>query len=76
MQKEEIIKIIDNLKGKRKYEERKATKLGYDSLYEYLENKIFQQKQEIENKEREIELIKTKKKLSKINNKKKTCGCC
>ena len=76
MQKEEIIKIIDNLKGKRKYEERKATKLGYDSLYEYLENKIFQQKQEIENKEREIELFKTKKKLSKINNKKKTCGCC
>ena len=76
MQKEEIIKIIDNLKGKRKYEERKATKLGYDSLYEYLENKIFQQKQEIENKERKIELIKTKKKLSQINNNKKTCGCC
>ena len=44
MQDKEIIDIIDNLKGRRKYEEKKATKLGFNSLYEYFVDKIFQQK--------------------------------
>ena len=44
MQNEEIIKIIDNLKGKRKYEEKKSKKLGYNSLYDYFEDKILQKK--------------------------------
>tara|TARA_B100000029_G_C17498451_1_gene931793 strand:- start:1151 stop:1381 length:231 start_codon:yes stop_codon:yes gene_type:complete len=76
MQNEEVIKIIDNLKGRRKYEEKKATKLGFNSLYEYIENKIFNQRKAIEEKERELELIKTQNKLAKRENKKKTCGCC
>jgi len=77
MQNEEVIKIIDNLKGRRKYEEKKATKLGFSSLYEYFEDKIFKQKKAVEDKEREFELIKTQNKLAKKeNNKKKTCGCC
>ena len=37
MHNKEIIKIIDNLKGRRKYEEKKSIKLGYDSLYDYLD---------------------------------------
>ena len=44
MHNKEIIKIIDNLKGRRKYEEKKSIKLGYDSLYDYFEAKIFQKK--------------------------------
>ena len=44
MQNEEINKIIDNLKGRRKYEEKKAIKLGFSSLYEYFEDKLFKQK--------------------------------
>ena len=47
MQNEEINKIIDNLKGRRKYEEKKATKLGFNSLYEYFEDKISKQKQDM-----------------------------
>ena len=40
MQNQEIVKIIENLKGRRNYEEKKALKLGFASLYDYLEDKI------------------------------------
>ena len=40
MENQEVIKIIKNLKGRRNYEEKKASKLGYTSLYAYFENKI------------------------------------
>ena len=57
MQNQEIIKIIENLKGRRGYEEKKATKLGFSSLYDYFEDKILKEKKAIE--EREEELRKT-----------------
>ena len=76
MQSEEIIKIIDNLKGRRKYEEKKATKLGFNSLYDYFEDKIIKQKKALEDREKKIEQLKTQNKLAKKNNKKNTCGCC
>ena len=76
MQSEEIIKIIDNLKGRRKYEEKKATKLGFNSLYDYFEDKIIKQKKALEDREKKIEQLKTLNKLAKKNNKKNTCGCC
>ena len=44
MQNQEIIKIIENLKGRRGYEEKKATKLGFTSLYAYFEDKILKEK--------------------------------
>ena len=40
MQNQEIVKIIENLKGRRDYEEKRASKLGFASLYEYFEDKI------------------------------------
>ena len=77
MQNQEIIKIIDNLKGRRKYEEKKAAKLGFNSLYEYFEDKTLKQKNAIEAKEKELELIKKQNKIvKKEKNLKKTCGCC
>ena len=76
MQSEEIIKMIDNLKGRRKYEEKKATKLGFNSLYDYFEDKIIKQKKALEDREKKIEQLKTQNKLAKKNNKKNTCGCC
>tara|TARA_Y100001978_G_C23319079_1_gene257477 strand:- start:262 stop:495 length:234 start_codon:yes stop_codon:yes gene_type:complete len=76
MQSEEIIRIIDNLKGRRKYEEKKATKLGFNSLYDYFEDKIIKQKKALEDREKKIEQLKTQNKLAKKNNKKNTCGCC
>ena len=40
MQNQEIVKIIENLKGRRNYEEKRASKLGFASLYDYFEDKI------------------------------------
>ena len=40
MQNQEIVKIIENLGGKRSYEERRASKLGFTCLYDYFEHKI------------------------------------
>ena len=52
MENPEIIKIINNLKGRRNYEERKATKLGFNSLYAYFEDKISKQKKAINDNEK------------------------
>ena len=48
MQNQEIVKIIENLKGRKSYEEKKASKLGFSSLYAYFEDKILKEKQAIE----------------------------
>ena len=68
-----IEKRIANLKGRRAYEEKKAAKLGFSSLYEYFDDKVRKE-------ETEKELMKTKKltpiSLKKINRKKSSCGCC
>ena len=50
MQNQEIIKIIENLRGRRGYEEKKASKLGFTSLYAYIEDKILREKQVLEKK--------------------------
>jgi hypothetical protein len=40
MQNQEIVKIIENLAGRKNYEEKRASKLGFASLYDYFEDKI------------------------------------
>ena len=40
MKNQEISQIIDNLRGRKGYEEKKAKKLGYTSLYDYFEDKL------------------------------------
>ena len=74
MQNQEIIKIIENLKGRRGYEEKKASKLGFTSLYAYFEDKILKEKQTFENQKKELEETKFDTKLE--NKEKKSCGCC
>ena len=74
MQNQEIIKIIENLKGRRGYEEKKASKLGFTSLYAYFEDKILKEKQTFENQKKELEETKSDTKLK--NKEKKSCGCC
>ncbi len=74
MQNQEIVKIIENLKGRRGYEEKKASKLGFSSLYAYLEDKILREKQAIEDQKKELEEIKSDTKSQKKE--KKNCGCC
>ena len=78
MQNPQIIEIIENLKGRRDYEEKKATKLGFNSLYAYFENKLLQEKTALEESAKELEAAKAEAKLLKEEKSKpkKTCGCC
>jgi hypothetical protein len=73
MQNQEIVKMIDNLKGRRGYEEKRASKLGFASLYEYFEDKISKKQKAIEDEQKELEAAKIEDQ-SKPN--KKSCGCC
>jgi hypothetical protein len=74
MQNQDIIKIIENLKGRRGYEEKKASKLGFSSLYAYFEDKILKEKQATEDQKKELEEIKSDTTSEKKE--KKSCGCC
>ena len=74
MQNQEIIKIIENLKGRRGYEEKKASKLGFTSLYAYFEDKILKEKQAIEDQKKELQEVKTETELK--SKEKKSCSCC
>jgi len=74
MQNQDIIKAIDNLKGRRKYEEKKASKLGFSSLYDYFEDKALKQKKVAEEQETKIKLLNNKSRVSK--DKKTGCSCC
>ena len=73
MQNQEIVKMIDNLKGRRGYEEKRASKLGFASLYAYFEDKISKKLKTIEDKQKELEVAKAEDQ-PKAN--KKSCGCC
>ena len=74
MQNQEIIKIIENLKGRRNYEEKKASKLGFTSLYNYFEDKILKEKKVLEDKKKESEEIKNDNDFKNKEN--KSCDCC
>ena len=76
MQNQEIIKIIENLKGRRDYEQKKAIKLGFNSLYAYFEDKILKEKKVIEDEKQELEEIKDYNEIINEDKKKKTCSCC
>jgi len=71
MQNQEIIKIIENLGGRRNYEEKKASKLGFNSLYAYFEDKILKQKKAIEEEEKKLTTEQSQRR-QKI----KSCSCC
>ena len=73
MQDQEIVKIIDSLKGRRGYEEKRASKLGFASLYDYFKDKISRKQKAVEDKQKELETAKVEEQ-PKAN--KKSCGCC
>ena len=73
MQNQEIVKIIENLKGRRNYEEKRASKLGFASLYEYFEDKISKKQKAIEDQKKRLEDTKTEDQQIKS---KKSCSCC
>ena len=73
MQNQEIVKIIENLKGRRNYEEKRASKLGFASLYEYFEDKISKQQKAIEDEQKELEAAKADDQPKASE---KSCSCC
>ena len=77
MENNQVSEIIANLKGRRKYEEKKAKKLGYDCLYKYFEDKLEQAAKLEAEKESlaEIEVQKTILRKQKLKEK-NTCSCC
>ena len=70
MQNQEIIKIIENLKGRKNYEEKQASKLAFSSLYAYFEGKILKEKK------KELKEIQDQKELLYKEKSKKCCSCC
>ena len=70
-----VLDRISGLKGRLGYEEKKAKKLGFSSIYEYMEDKINSENNNLNT----ITEVNTKpKKLikKKIIAEPKTCGCC
>ena len=78
MDNKKILKEIENLKGRRAYVEKKAAKLGFDTLYEYFEHKIRNSTIACETNAEQLERFRKRKSLAKkVNAKKnKSCGCC
>ena len=73
MQNQEIVKLIENLKGRRNYEEKRASKLGFASLYDYFEDKISKKQKVLEEEQKELE---TRKADDQQKASKKSCSCC
>ena len=73
MQNQEIVKIIENLKGRRNYEEKRASKLGFASLYEYFEDKISKKQEALKDEQKELDTAKIDDQPKAA---KKSCGCC
>ncbi len=73
MQNQEVVKIIENLKGRRNYEEKRASKLGFASLYDYLEDKISKKQKALKKEQKELEATKIKEQPKAS---KKSCSCC
>lgn len=77
MENTQVSEIIANLKGRRKYEEKKAKKLGYDCLYKYFEDKLEQAAKLEAEKESLVKIEAQKTFLRKQKSKEKnTCSCC
>tara|TARA_B100000575_G_scaffold245959_1_gene210727 strand:+ start:137 stop:370 length:234 start_codon:yes stop_codon:yes gene_type:complete len=77
MLNQEVNQIIDNLKGRRGYEEKKAKKLGFTSLYDYFEDKLKKQQLAIKNNEAVAKQVLIQKEISKEKKlSQKKCKCC
>ena len=75
MNNPQILEIIENLKGRRAYEEKRASKLGLSSMYAYIEDKILKKKVFEESKVTQNKIEKDN--FEKIKKEKKSsCSCC
>ncbi len=73
MQNQEIVKIIENLRGRKNYEGKRASKLGFTCLYDYFEYKISKKQKAIEEEQKELDAAKAEDQPKAA---KKSCSCC
>ena len=72
MQKQEVLEVISNLRGRKNYEEQKSRKLGFNSLSDYIEDKL-EKKSKVNNEKN----VKAKSLINPAPIKKQnSCSCC
>ena len=77
MQNELILNRIENLRGRKPYEEKKAAKLGFASLYDYFEDKIAKEAKALEaDQSGKTILKKTIKTKAAAKKQAGSCSCC
>ena len=77
MQNELILEQIKNLRGRKPYEEKKAAKLGFASLYEYFEDKIAKEAKALEADRADKTKLKATIKTKSVEKKRSSsCSCC
>ena len=77
MQNEFILNRIENLRGRKPYEEKKAAKLGFASLYEYFEDKIAKEAKALEANQADKTKLKKAIKTKAVAKKQAgSCSCC
>ena len=77
MQNELILERIENLRGRKPYEEKKAAKLGFASLYEYFEDKIAKEAEALEADQASKAILKKAIKTKAVAKKQAgSCSCC
>ena len=76
MQNELILERIENLRGRKPYEEKKAAKLGFASLYEYLEDKISKEAKALEADQAHKNIVKKAIKTKAVAKQSGSCSCC
>ena len=77
MKGELISERIDNFRGRKPYEEKKAAKLGFASLYEYFEDKISKEAKALEADQAHKTKVKKAIKTKAVEKKQAgSCSCC
>ena len=76
MQNELILERIENLRGRKPYEEKKAAKLGFASLYEYFEDKISKEAKALEADQVHKTRVKKVMKTKAVAKQAGSCSCC
>ena len=77
MQNVLILNRIENLRGRKPYEEKKAAKLGFASLYEYFEDKIAKEAKALEADQVDKTKLKKAIKTKAVEKKRSgSCSCC
>ena len=75
MENKLVLERIEKLRGRRAYEEKRAAKLGYMSLYDYFEDKLLKEDQAKKSLEKTA-LVGGKVNKRKALKQQTACKCC